>query len=229
MFKLPAFGPAQIPVEHQPDRRLKRVYLSVQPGHILVRTPLRIRKQDILQLLDKHSDWLQTQLQTRRTTPSLTHLYYLGNEYPLLICAPSAGRCAETVLEDQTLKLYLPPELQQPERVKELVMRFLAAEARRVMHQRLLHWCAQLQLSPVKVRYKWLKSRWGSCSARQNINLNIRAVQLPLACIDAILVHELAHLRHLNHGPDFWALVHAHIPDYPQCDAVIKQLSPQIL
>lgn len=229
MFKLPAFGPAQIPVEHQPDRRLKRVHLSVQPGHILVRTPLRIRKQDILQLLDTHSDWLQAQLNTRRTAHSLKTLYYLGQTYPLEFCTPTAGRCAEAVLAPEALKLYLPAELQQPERVKALVMRFLAAEARNVMHQRLLHWCAQMQLSPAKVRYKWLKSRWGSCSARQNINLNIRAVQLPLACIDAILVHELAHLRHLNHGPDFWALVHAHIPDYPQCSALIKQLGPQIL
>ncbi|MBF2053442.1 MAG: M48 family metallopeptidase [Candidatus Sericytochromatia bacterium] len=229
MFKLPAFGRAQVPVQHQPDQRLKRVYLSIQPGHILVRTPLRVRKQDILQLLDKHHDWLQQQLEKAETRSTLQAVYYLGKNYPLIPYEPTAGRCAEAVLTPDALQLYLPAELQQPERVKDLVMRFLAAEARRVMHQRLLHWCGQMQISPAKVRYKWLKSRWGSCSARQNINLNIRAVQLPMACIDAILVHELAHLRHLNHGPDFWALVHTHIPDYPQCDAVIKQMGPEIL
>ena len=82
---------------------------------------------------------------------------------------------------------------------------------------------------PQQVRFKRLKSRWGSCSSKNNINLNYRMIQLPPAAIDAILVHELAHLSHLNHGPLFWQLVHQYIPDYQDHHLEIKRLTPFIL
>lgn len=86
--------------------------------------------------------------------------------------------------------------------------------ARRVITERVHHY-----QSLYKVRYKRLairnqRSRFGSCSAQGNLNFNYRLLFLPEHLRDYVIVHELCHLRELNHSPKFWALVAETIPDY---------------
>ena len=58
------------------------------------------------------------------------------------------------------------------------------------------------------------RSRWGSCHVSGRISLNWRLIQLPPHLVDYVVVHELAHLREMNHSPRFWSLVGRIIPDY---------------
>ncbi len=67
------------------------------------------------------------------------------------------------------------------------------------------------------------KTRWGSCSAKRNINLNLRLMMAPAAAIDYVILHELCHLRQLNHSPAFWALLESCCPDYQHWRAWFKQ------
>lgn len=62
-------------------------------------------------------------------------------------------------------------------------------------------------LRPNKVFIKHNSSNWGSCSSKGNINLNLNLVRLPVILVDFVILHELAHLRHPNHGEEFHALV----------------------
>ena len=64
------------------------------------------------------------------------------------------------------------------------------------------------------VRIKNQKTRWGSCSAKGNLNFNLRLMMAPPAAIDYIILHELCHLRELNHSPRFWQQVQSVCPDY---------------
>jgi predicted metal-dependent hydrolase len=72
------------------------------------------------------------------------------------------------------------------------------------------------------------KSRWGSCSVRGTISLNWRLIQVPDFVRDYIILHELAHLRHLNHSARFWAEVKRVCPDYLAAEVWLKKNSAEV-
>lgn len=65
---------------------------------------------------------------------------------------------------------------------------------------------------------------WGSCSAKKNLNFNYKMLFLPEHLHDYIIVHELCHLKEMNHGPSFWLLVAEVIPGYEVCRAELRAL-----
>ena len=75
-----------------------------------------------------------------------------------------------------------------------------------------------------KVFIKNNVSNWGSCSSRGNINLNLRLVQLPPELQDYIMLHELCHLRHLNHGPKFHALLESVCPGHRELARKLRSI-----
>lgn len=87
-------------------------------------------------------------------------------------------------------------------------------EARVLIHARLSYFNAYYGFTLRKVFIKSLKSRWGSCSERGNLNFNYLLVFLPSRVQDYLIVHELCHLKEFNHSPAFWALVAQTLPDY---------------
>lgn len=68
-----------------------------------------------------------------------------------------------------------------------------------------------------RLTIKQLATRWGSCSVRGNLNFNVQLLRLPERLVDYILVHEVCHLREMNHSSRFWALVEKTLPDYRLC------------
>jgi predicted metal-dependent hydrolase len=69
------------------------------------------------------------------------------------------------------------------------------------------------------------RSRWGSCSAKKNLNFNYRLVHLPPALVDYVIAHELCHLKEFNHAPAFWALLERVMPDARACQAELKKVT----
>lgn len=81
------------------------------------------------------------------------------------------------------------------------------------------------QLDYAHVSIKNHKSLWGSCSVRKNLNFNHRITQLPQDQADYIIVHELCHLKEMNHSEKFWALVAETVPDYKSIRKALKSYS----
>ena len=88
--------------------------------------------------------------------------------------------------------------------------------ARALVHRKLEAWNAHYGFTYRKVFIKNQRSRWGSCSRQGNLNFNYRIVQLPEHLSDYLIVHELCHLKEMNHSKRFWDLVAETIPDHVQ-------------
>lgn len=74
-------------------------------------------------------------------------------------------------------------------------------------------WAQRMAAAPAAIRVRALGYRWGSCTQSGAVNVHWAVMQLPPDLIDYVLVHELAHLRHHDHGPGFWAAVERAMPD----------------
>lgn len=96
--------------------------------------------------------------------------------------------------------------------------------ARVLVHARLAHFNQYYKLPLRKVFIKNSRSRWGSCSTLGNLNFNYRIVFLPPLLQDYLVVHELCHLVHFNHGPEFWALVAEMCPTYKDCRRQVRSI-----
>jgi len=80
--------------------------------------------------------------------------------------------------------------------------------------QKIEYWNQFYGFSYGRVTIKNQKTRWGSCSKKGNLNFNYRIVHLPEPLLDYLIVHELCHLKELNHGRGFWDLVNKTIPGF---------------
>jgi len=91
---------------------------------------------------------------------------------------------------------------------------WLRSQADSILKERTAAWAQKMGVTLNKIFIKDQRTMWGSCSSQKNINYSYRIIKMPAVIMDYLIVHELAHLTHMNHGEDYWSLVSAHCPDY---------------
>ena len=79
-----------------------------------------------------------------------------------------------------------------------------------------------LKIKPNKVRIKNLKYAWGSCSSKKNISINMKLANKNEKAIEYVVLHEMCHLKHMNHSKKFWNLVEKYMPEYKEYKKILK-------
>jgi predicted metal-dependent hydrolase len=96
--------------------------------------------------------------------------------------------------------------------------------ARVLVHSRLEFFNTHYKFTYKKVFIKNTTTRWGGCSSHGNLNFNYKIVKLAPELADYLIVHEMCHLREMNHGPRFWALISETIPNYEVLNRQLKKI-----
>jgi predicted metal-dependent hydrolase len=216
-------GAAQ--VEWRRSARARRVSLRVDPreGHIVVTLPPRTARQAGMALLMNHAAWVVARL---AALPSAVP-FADGAVVPL-------HGVAHRIRHDPAARLVRVEAGEivvggAPEFVARRVADFYRAEARRVLSALVLQKAASAALRPRRVSVKDTSSRWGSCAADRSLAFSWRLVMAPPFVQDYVAGHEVAHLRHMNHGPRFWALVGQLTPHSAAAMAWLKREGPALL
>lgn len=200
--------------------RAKRLQVRIFPhGHAEVVVPSRARAAEVAAFIAASQDWIEK-----------TRIRAVGNgaaadlSLPVLIELPAPGeawqvsygqpggrrRLREEAAPDGGRLIVAVPD---PE-ARHLLRRWLSDRARYFLAGRVEAVAEETGLRPAGLSIRRQRTRWGSCTAGGRINLNCAALFLSAALIDYLIVHELCHLRHMNHSRRFWALVESFIPDF---------------
>ena len=98
----------------------------------------------------------------------------------------------------------------------------LKKKAAEIIPPRVAHYAAIMGLKPAGVKITSAVKRFGSCSGKNRLCFSYRLMLYPEAAVDYVIVHELAHIRHKNHGRDFYALIESILPDYKERKKLFK-------
>ncbi|MDD4928570.1 MAG: SprT family zinc-dependent metalloprotease [Gallionella sp.] len=110
----------------------------------------------------------------------------------------------------------------QAEAIEQQVAAWYRQQAMQLFAARVAHYAAVLGVTPAALGLSTAKTLWGSCNSRGQIRLNVKLIKLPLCLIDYVVVHELAHLRQMNHSAAFWHVVKSVCPDYGRLRLELK-------
>ncbi len=99
----------------------------------------------------------------------------------------------------------------------------LRERAKELFPRRAAHYAPLLGVDYGRITVRGQHSRWGSCSAKGNLNFNFLLLLAPPEVLDYVVVHELCHRKEMNHSPRFWTLVESQVPDWRSCRAWLRE------
>ena len=117
----------------------------------------------------------------------------------------------------------LQQEASSVEKLSVDEIRVLTAQALKLIPERVRHYASLLGVTYSRITIRHQRSRWGSCSNKKNLNFNCLLMLTPTEVIDSVVVHELAHLKEMNHSERFYAEVLRVFPDYWKWDRWLKE------
>ncbi len=181
----------------------KKIKIRVVKGVVCVSAPFTVSKKIIDDFVQEQEAWIKNQLDKNTQSKENDLICLLGNEYRLHYINQKMCYVAGNAL-------YLYPD-------KTLIQKFLKQNAKKYIDLRFEFFCEQLNIHNISLQYGFYKNKWGSCTpSKHKICFNVNLIFMPLEFVDAIILHELAHLYHLNHSKDFYNLLCTWMPNYKE-------------
>lgn len=228
--------PVKIIVEARNSARV-----SLGKNEIIVRLPRHISVSDKEKTVKQFLVWARNQIAEKKYYQEKQHTpeYYqkrtikiYDKEFRIEIEFITTGKNKLSYRGDTTLKIYLlekQPLKKQLEEIQRFLLRFTEKYFLPELQKRTLYWNEVYFKERIeKVDVKHTISRWGSCSSSRKLSFATKLLLLPNHIIDYVIVHELAHLKEMNHSAKFWSHVEKAMPDYKTHRKWLKQNGSKI-
>ncbi|MBI4985454.1 MAG: M48 family metallopeptidase [Rhodocyclales bacterium] len=237
LFRLPPVAPqpktrqlqigARI-VDYELKTGRRRLTMTIDERGLRVGAPRQLTVAEIEAFVRQHGDWVLQKLDEYMTRNACRHLAIRdGARIPLLggeVHVRVVSGTNRVVWEDDLLVLAARPAAD----LDALARRALQRRALALFGERLAQTAARMGRPPPPLALSSARTRWGSCSRSSGIRLNWRLIHLPLALVDYVVAHELAHLVEMNHSPRFWTEVGRLFPDWRAARRELKARSASI-
>jgi len=197
------------------QRRRKTNEILIEYGNVSVRTSTSTSMKEIESLVSKKAKWILQKIKEQDNPDAVikvpnyqnnSTLPYLGKNYRLRIIGYDSNLLS---FSNNEFIIYT-----NRRNVKRIYEQWLFGMAYPIITPLIVKYSKLLNVSPKKILLKKLKSRWGSATYRNIINLNIHLLKAPLNVIEYVVLHELGHLIERNHSKRFWKIVSDNMNDY---------------
>lgn len=192
-------------------RSKKNIILKFRGNIIELSIPKKSSYKLATSILKDKEEWIKSKYFKEESDFNKKEFYFLGKKYLL------ENKEEIQLISLQGEKFFFENKLQ----IKE----FIFKEVRKIIFNKLELYSQKINVTHGKIRIKYLKSAWGICYSNKNLSFNLLLCSLPENLIEYVIIHELCHLKHLNHSKEFWNLVEKYCPNYKSLRKDLKDLS----
>lgn len=210
------------------DKR-RSIGLRIDDRGLTVSMPLRASESWLHSVLQDKANWVVEKLDGWQSRKPQAVRWADGEIIPflgeLLTLRVRPGLfAAPPQLRGEELWLFVVDE-RDAGHIEQQVSHWYREQAASLFAERVAHYAPSMNVAPRIVKLSSAKTQWGSCTARGTIRLNEQLIRLPLKLIDYVVVHELAHLREMNHSAAFWEVVKSACPNYAKLRRELKAVA----
>lgn len=215
-------------------RRRKSADIRVEEGAVSIVVPVSTSVEKIDQLLLNKRQWIREKMALQRdmAPPSSKEFVsgeafpYLGRNYRLKV---ENGPFAPVKLRHGRLVAQVPEGSQQPHMIRNAIIRWYKRQAEHKLGEKVKRFAPLVGVEPTGVNVRSFKSRWGSCTAKGELEFNWLIMLAPNRMVDYVVIHELCHLIHHDHSQNFWHQVARVMPDYQHCREWLREHSAALI
>lgn len=198
--------------------RARRLIVKVHPttGEVMVIAPSKRALDRAVEFARGESDWIAKQLAqvpARVVLAPGAHIPFRGTDH--LILKSESGPVS---VEPGIIRIGGHAE-HAPRRILD----FLKKQAKREVEQKSFDYGAKLGIKPKRITVRDTASRWGSCSSTRSLSFSWRLILAPTFVLDYVVAHEVAHMKEMNHGENFWRIVASLIGNVAPAQAWLRQ------
>ena len=203
--------------------RTKRKTVALQisdRAEVVVRAPRWVSVNYIVSFVSKHADWIERRKKDINKKQARTKKFVDGEEFLFLGKKYVLSRTHQerSLMSSQSVVLeggvlYLPESIDDP---RGLLEKWYKKKAKEYITRRVEKLARENNFEYNNVRTTSAKTRWGSCSGKKNLSFSWRLILAPKEAVDYVIIHELVHLRHMNHSKSFWQQVEQLCPAYKE-------------
>ena len=214
--------------------RSVRLQISREKG-LIITVPTGFNQKLLPGIIQSKSDWIQKTfehvsklpLSKPKTLPEKLELLAIGEAW-MVVYRTEPGNKAKLVEQQRGKVLIISGKITSRLAVNRTIKEWLRARAARLLPDWIERISRKTGLTYKNLTIRDQKTRWGSCSALKNINLNQKLIFLPPHLVDYVIIHELCHTQVLSHSTAFWKLVSTYFPDYKEARKQLRALAHEI-
>lgn len=225
-------------VRFRKNKKSKNVSITIRPEKgVVVNFPYYISYRFALNVVEKKKTWILNNLpkieeyNSKKTVFNESSLF--NTRYRKLTISKNTDDNIKTTITTETINITYPESIEinnseLQEIIRATIIKTLRKEAKEYLPKRTQILSEKYKFKFNKIFIKNNKTLWGSCSGRNNINLNLHLLRLPDHLIDYVIIHELCHTVQKNHGKHFWKLMDSILGDSKKISKELRNYSIQI-
>ena len=213
--------------------RLKTVSLKVKNQEVVLSVPKFVTNSEIDNIIERKINWIRNKLAIEKTNNfNIKKKYengekflYFGSEYSLKIKHSNS----DNVYLDNNIMIVEVKNNSKAVHIRNILNNWYIAESKKYLIKTTNYYEVLIGVSVNKLIFGKYKSKWGSCNSKKTISYDWRIIMAPLEVIHYLIIHELCHIKHLNHSNDFWKTVEKYMANYKLQKKWLKTNSSKLI
>lgn len=212
--------------------KIKNIYITIENGEVVIKAPWYTTRNQIQEVVESKRDWIMKKLEEYNVSPRKAKEYedgekfqILGESYYLNIYYKDINNAILNA-ENEKIEIILPlsyAEEDNTEQIKKMIDKMYYMIAEREVESAMEKTRKMVGLAPEEYKIKKIKYAWGTCSSRKVITINQNLMMYSRKAIEYVVLHEICHLKYMNHSKKFWEMVESYMTDYKEAEKELKK------